>query len=85
MRHVVVTARATASSACCASTPGCGTASESAQTGITLGDVARRNFTIVRENDIVFDVIRPHVARKRRHGGRGQGRPACRGPTTWSA
>ena len=25
--------------------------------GVTLGDVASRNFTIVRENDIVFDVI----------------------------
>jgi CIC family chloride channel protein len=31
---------------------------ESAYTGITLGDVARTNFTIAREDDVVFDVIR---------------------------
>jgi len=30
---------------------------EGVDTGITLGDVAPRNFTIVRENDIVYDVI----------------------------
>jgi chloride channel protein, CIC family len=30
---------------------------ESVDTGITLGDVAPRNFTIVRENDIIYDVI----------------------------
>ncbi len=30
---------------------------EGVDTGITLGDVAPRNFTIVREDDIVFDVI----------------------------
>jgi CIC family chloride channel protein len=28
------------------------------QTGVTLGDVARRDFTIVKEGDVVFDVIR---------------------------
>jgi CIC family chloride channel protein len=28
------------------------------QTDVTLGDVARRDFTIVQENDAVFDVIR---------------------------
>ena len=28
------------------------------QTGVTLGDVARKDFTIVREGDVVFDVIR---------------------------
>ena len=27
------------------------------QTGVTFGDVARRDFTIVRENDVAFDVI----------------------------
>jgi CIC family chloride channel protein len=27
------------------------------ETGITLGDVAARNFTLVRENDVAFDVI----------------------------
>ena len=30
---------------------------EGVQTGITLGDVARRNFTVAREDDIMFDVI----------------------------
>jgi chloride channel protein, CIC family len=30
---------------------------ESVHTGITLGDVAQRNFTVVREDDVVFDVI----------------------------
>ena len=32
-------------------------ASEAAQSSVTLGDVASRNFTLVREDDIVFDVI----------------------------
>ena len=31
---------------------------ESAFTGVTLGEVAARNFTIAREDDIMFDVIR---------------------------
>ena len=31
---------------------------ESASTGMTLGDVASRNFTVVGEDDIAFDVIR---------------------------
>ena len=30
---------------------------ESANTGVTLGEVASRNFTIVGENDVAFDVI----------------------------
>jgi CIC family chloride channel protein len=30
---------------------------ESVHTRITLADVARRNFTVVREDDVVFDVI----------------------------
>ena len=30
---------------------------EEAYTGVALGDVAQRNFTIARENDIVFDVV----------------------------
>ena len=30
---------------------------ESQQSGVTLGDIASRNFTVVREEDIVFDVI----------------------------
>jgi CIC family chloride channel protein len=29
-----------------------------AKTGLTLGDVANRNFATVREDDVVFDVIR---------------------------
>jgi len=33
-------------------------ASEGARSSTTLGDIASRDFTIVRENDIVFDVIR---------------------------
>jgi CIC family chloride channel protein len=31
---------------------------ESANTGVTLGEVASRNFTVVGENDVAFDVIR---------------------------
>jgi CIC family chloride channel protein len=31
--------------------------SEAAYAGITLGDVAQRNFTLARENDIVFDIL----------------------------
>jgi len=31
---------------------------ESADTGITMGDVANRNFVIAREDDIAFDIIR---------------------------
>ncbi len=37
---------------------------EGIHTGITLGDVARPNFTIVRENDVAFEVIQ-RVWRKR--------------------
>jgi chloride channel protein, CIC family len=37
---------------------------EGIHTGITLGDVARRIFTIVRENDVAFEVIQ-RVWRKR--------------------
>jgi H+/Cl- antiporter ClcA len=33
------------------------TVSEGAQSGVTLGDLASRDFTIVREDDIIFDVI----------------------------
>src|SRR5262249_39147045 len=29
-----------------------------AQTNVTLGDVARKDFTIVEDSDVVFDVIR---------------------------
>jgi chloride channel protein, CIC family len=37
---------------------------EGADTGVTFGDIANRNFVIAREDDIVFDVIR----RMWRHG-----------------
>ena len=30
---------------------------EAAYSGVTLGDVAQRNFTLARENDIVFDIV----------------------------
>ena len=30
---------------------------EGAYSGVTLGDVAQRNFTLARENDIVFDIV----------------------------
>jgi CIC family chloride channel protein len=37
---------------------------ENAYSGVRIGDVAQRNFTIARENDIVFDVVQ----RMARHG-----------------
>jgi chloride channel protein, CIC family len=53
---------------------------EQAYSGVRLGDVAQRNFTIAREADIMFDVVQ----RMARHNasmavvikGRGRGRPA---------
>jgi chloride channel protein, CIC family len=33
-------------------------ASEAAHAPLTMGDIANRNFTLIREDDIVFDVIR---------------------------
>ena len=30
---------------------------EAAYTGVSLGDVAQRNFTLARESDIVFDIV----------------------------
>jgi chloride channel protein, CIC family len=53
---------------------------EAAYSGIRLGDVAQRNFTIAREDDIMFDVVQ----RMTRHDaamavvvkGRGRGRPS---------
>ena len=53
---------------------------EQAYSGVRLGDVAQRNFTLARENDIMFDVVQ----RMTRHGavmavvvkGRGRGRPS---------
>ena len=35
---------------------------EGAHTGVTLGEVASRDFTVARENDLAFDVDRAHVA-----------------------
>jgi chloride channel protein, CIC family len=37
---------------------------ENANTGVRLGDVANRNFTVVREDDTAFDVIRRIWRRK---------------------
>ena len=37
---------------------------ESANTGVSLGDVANRNFTVVREDETAFDVIRRMWRRK---------------------
>jgi chloride channel protein, CIC family len=37
---------------------------EGANTGVTLGDVANRNFTVVREDETAFDVIRRMWRRK---------------------
>lgn len=53
---------------------------EGIHTGITLGDVARPNFTIVREDDVAFEVIQ-RIWRKRAVmavvvRGRGVPRPA---------
>ena len=53
---------------------------EDAYSGVHLGDVAQRNFTIAREADIMFDVVQ----RMGRHDaamavvvkGRGRGRPS---------
>jgi len=53
---------------------------EAAYSGVRLGDVAQRNFTIAREGDIMFDVVQ----RMTRHGasmavvvkGQGRGRPS---------
>ena len=30
---------------------------EAAYTGVTLSDVVQRNFTLARENDIMFDIV----------------------------
>ena len=53
---------------------------EQAYSGVRLGDVAQRNFTVAREDDIMFDVVQ----RMSRHDaamavvvkGRGRGRPS---------
>lgn len=37
---------------------GLGPGLEGSHTGATLGEVANRNFTVVSEDDVVFDVIR---------------------------
>jgi chloride channel protein, CIC family len=55
-------------------------ASEESQTGVALGDIASRSFTVVREDDIVFDVIRRIWRRQAIMAlvikGRGAARPA---------
>jgi CIC family chloride channel protein len=54
-------------------------ASEGVQSSATLRDIAGRNFTIVRENDIIFDVIqriwRKHAVMALVVSGRGVPRP----------
>jgi CIC family chloride channel protein len=57
IRHVVVT-RANRISGVLRINTGIRQQLARAQTGVTLGDVARRDFTIVHEGDAVFDVIR---------------------------
>ncbi len=47
----------TTSPASCASIPASGTAPPILGTGVTLGDVATHNFTLVRADDVAFDVI----------------------------
>ena len=47
----------TASSAWCASTPACGTASPRSRPASPSATSRSRNFTIVREDDVAFDVI----------------------------
>jgi len=55
-------------------------ASEAAQSSVKVGDIASRDFTIVREDDIVFDVIQRIWRRKARMAlvvsGRGVPRPS---------
>ena len=65
MRHVVVTHGQPDLRRAARQHRRCAEALDGARTGVTLGDVASRNFTVVREDDIVFDVIQPHVARRR--------------------
>jgi CIC family chloride channel protein len=57
MRHVVVTEKGRIFGVIRVNT-GLRRGLETARTGATLGDVASRNFTIVREADVAFDVIR---------------------------
>jgi Voltage gated chloride channel len=57
---------------------------EGIHTGITLGDVARPNFTIVRENDVAFEVIQRIWRRRRDHGAcRARRRRAAAGEHCW--
>ena len=52
--------------------------SEAAYTGVTMGAVAQRNFTLARENDIVFDIVQRMARRSAamaivvKSGGRGK-------------
>ena len=34
---------------------------EGAYSGVHFGDIAQRNFTVARESDVMFDVVRAHV------------------------
>ncbi|HEY4338454.1 MAG TPA: chloride channel protein [Steroidobacteraceae bacterium] len=57
LRHVVVTDNGSVFGVIRVNT-GIRRGLEGAHTGVTLGDVASRNFTVVREEDSAFDVIR---------------------------
>jgi CIC family chloride channel protein len=63
MRHVIVS-RSNRISGVVRVNTGLRRGLEGVHTGITLGDVARPNFTIVREDDVVFEVIQ-RIWRKR--------------------
>jgi CIC family chloride channel protein len=57
LRHVVVTAQGHIYGVIRVNT-GLGRGLGAAHTGVTLGDVASRNFSVVRENETAYDVIR---------------------------
>ena len=57
LRHVVVTSKGHIYGVIRVNT-GLRRGLEAAHTGVSLGDVASRNFTVVREDETAFDVIR---------------------------
>jgi CIC family chloride channel protein len=63
LRHVVVTEKGRLFGVIRVNT-GLRRGLESANTGVSLGDVANRNFTVVREDETAFDVIRRMWRRK---------------------
>ena len=77
--------RASASSARCASTPASAQGLEGTYTGVKLGEVAQHNFTIAREDDIMFDVVRRMTRHDAGTAYRHQGLAAVGAPRTLSA